>query len=123
MTTRAPASSNTRISEPRTTPTGTRRKVPSHIVASETQETAHPTLAPCPPESRPRILPPPPPPPPDTYPPCLLTCNARISSTSSGTGPSTSTPGTTSWIGIGRTGDGGTPSSRSHSVSCADDAT
>ena len=33
-------------------------------------------------------------------------CSARISSSSSGAGPSTGTPGATSWIGSGRTGAG-----------------
>src|SRR5690606_37210090 len=37
---------------------------------------------------------------------------ARTSSTSSGTGPTTSTPGATSRIGRGRTGEGGRPTPR-----------
>ena len=36
-------------------------------------------------------------------------CSARISSSSSGAGPSTGTPGATSWIGSGRTGPGPPP--------------
>ena len=46
---------------------------------------------------------------------------ARISSASSGAGPSTGTPGATSWTGSGRTGPGGTPHSASQSPSWADE--
>lgn len=46
-----------------------------------------------------------------------------MSSVSSGTGPSTVTPGAIAETGSGRTGGSGTPSSASHDVSCSDEAT
>ena len=46
--------------------------------------------------------------------------SARTSSSSSGAGPSTTAPGTTSRIGSARTGDSGIPHSARHRASCAE---